>query len=212
MKCCILFLAAIGSASAFVSNPAGRQATELFGGADKYATSLKGKMERVETVKSLLDESQMVFAIPGGSFTVKQAQILRRSLPQGTTMSTIKNTLMARAVAGTEYEPINDLLKGPNNWFFIQEDIGGTIKVYNEFLKTFQKRETHPISGGVIEGTLYDASGIEQIGKLPTKLELYARIAGSIKQVPTKVAIVIKAPNSKLARAIKLATMPEPKD
>jgi large subunit ribosomal protein L10 len=212
MKCCILFLAAVGSASAFVSNPAGRQSTELFGGADKYATSLKGKMERVETVKTLLDEAQLVFAIPGGSFTVKQTQMLRRSLPEGTTMSTIKNTLMSRAVVGSEYEPISDLLKGANNWFFINEDIGGTIKVYNDFLKTAQKRETHPIRGGVFEGGLYDGDGIDQISKLPTKLELYARIAGSIKQVPTKVAIVIKAPNSKLARAIKLATMPEDKD
>jgi large subunit ribosomal protein L10 len=41
---------------------------------------------------------------------------------------------------------------------------------------------------------------------LPSKQELYARIAGSILAVPTKVARVIKAPNSKLARAIKLAT------
>ena len=209
MKCSILFLAAIGSAAAFTSNPTGRQSTELFGGADKYATSLKGKMERVETVKTLLDESQLIFTIPGGAISVKQAQVLRRSLPEGTIMSTIKNKLMARAVEGTDYEVATSLLKGPNNWFFIKEDIGGTIKAYNAFLKEFQKRETHPITGGVIEGQAYDGLGIEEIGKLPTKLELYAKIAGSIKQIPTKVAIVIKAPNTKLARAIKLATMPE---
>jgi len=209
MKSSILFLAAIGSAAAFVSNPAGRQSTELFGGADKYATSLKGKMERVETVKTLLAESQLIFAIPGGSFTVKQAQALRRSLPEGTTMTTLKNTLMVRAIEGTDYEVASSLLKGANNWFFIKDDIGGTIKVYNSFLKEFQKRESHPIIGGVIERNVYDGAGIEQIGKLPSKLELYAKIAGSIKMVPTKVALVLKAPNAKLARAIKLATMPE---
>jgi large subunit ribosomal protein L10 len=61
-----------------------------------------------------------------------------------------------------------------------------------------------------LEGTTYDTSGVDAISKLPSKLELYAQIAGAIKAVPTKVARVIKAPGSKLARAIKLATMPEP--
>ena len=36
-------------------------------------------------------------------------------------------------------------------------------------------------------------------------MELIARIAGGINAVPTKLARVVKAPNSKLARAIKLA-------
>jgi large subunit ribosomal protein L10 len=57
-----------------------------------------------------------------------------------------------------------------------------------------------------MEGQIYDAKGVQAIGNLPSKQELYAQIAGSIKAVPTKVARVIKAPNSKLARAIKLAT------
>jgi large subunit ribosomal protein L10 len=112
---------------------------------------------------------------------------------------------MLRALEGTEYESAASLVKGPNTWFFIQEDISGTIKAFSAFTKAESKQESHPILGGVIEGELYDSAGVEAIGKLPSKLELYAQIAGSIKAVPTKVARVIKAPNSKLARAIKLA-------
>merc|ERR1712051_1026673 len=131
----------------------------------------------------------------------KQVQTLRRSLPEGTTMSVVKNKLMKRAIDGTEYDAGETLLSGANMWFFIEEDIGGTIKAWNAF-----KKEAHTISGGVIDGQTYDSTQCEQIGKLPSKLELIGQIAGSIKAVPTKVGRVIKAPNSKLARAIKLAT------
>merc|ERR1712051_486781 len=121
----------------------------------------------------------------------KQVQTLRRSLPEGTTMSVVKNKLMKRAIDGTEYDAGETRLSGANMWFFTKEA---------------NKKETHTILGGVIDGQTYDSTQCEQIGKLPSKLELIGQIAGSIKAVPTKVGRVIKAPNSKLARAIKLAT------
>jgi len=179
------------------------------GGSSGYATTPDGKRATVEKVQELLEKSQMVFAMPASSVTVSQSETLRRSLPEGTVLQTVKNTLMKRAIEGTEFEVTGELLKGANTWFFIEEDVKGTMKAYEDFIKDTGKKETHQVIGGAIEGTLYDAKGVEQIGKLPSKKELYAKIAGSINAVPTKLARVIKAPNSKLARAIKLATMPE---
>eukprot|EP00543_Licmophora_paradoxa_P000901 CAMPEP_0202441644 /NCGR_PEP_ID=MMETSP1360-20130828/1156_1 /ASSEMBLY_ACC=CAM_ASM_000848 /TAXON_ID=515479 /ORGANISM="Licmophora paradoxa, Strain CCMP2313" /LENGTH=215 /DNA_ID=CAMNT_0049056713 /DNA_START=71 /DNA_END=721 /DNA_ORIENTATION=- len=207
----LLVFGIISTATAFVVPSANelRSKTQLFGGANGYATSIEGKTARVQKVKDLLETSQMVFTVPASGFTVSDTQTLRRSLPEGSVAMVTKNTLMQRAVEGTDYEAAASLLKGANMWFFVQDDIGGTIKAYNGFLKESGKKETHSIIGGVIDGTSYDSAGVDQIGKLPSKDELYAKIAGSIKAIPTKVARVIKAPNSKLARAIKLATMPE---
>lgn len=120
-------------------------------------------------------------------------------------MKVVKNKLMARAIEGTEYEAVGEMLKGANMWFFIEEDIGGSVKAFNEFVKATGKKETHSVLGGNIEGTNYDAAGVDAISKLPSKIELITRIAGGIKAVPTKVARVIKAPGMKVARAIKLA-------
>lgn len=214
MRSIFLFLSFVGcyNASAFTAQQLTTRTAStsavgpLFGGATGFATSLEGKKVIVENVQELLDTSEMIFTIPGGSMTVAQSQTLRRSLPEGTVMKTVKNKLMARAVEGTDYEAATSMLKGPNTWFFIQEDISGTIKAYNSFLKDAGMKDSHPILGGIMEGTNYDSAGVDAIGKLPSKQELYAQIAGSIKAVPTKVARVIKAPNSKLARAIKLAT------
>ena len=177
------------------------------GGARGIATTIEGKAAKVETVQGLLESSDFIFSVPASGISVAEVQTLRKSLPEGTTMSVIKNKLMMRACAGTDYEEAtSDMLKGANMWFFIEEDIGATVKSFNKFTKEFSKKESHAIQSGVVEGVAYDAKGIVAISKLPSKIELITKIAGSIKAVPTKVARVIKAPGEKTARAIKLAT------
>merc|ERR1711862_527827 len=111
-------------------------------------------------------------------------------------MTTLKNTMMKRAIEGTDYDCAGELLKGANMWFFIEDDVSGTIRAFNSFTKDMGKKESHPVLGVVLEGTLYDEAGVQQVGKLPSKDELYAQIAGAVKAVPTKVARVVKAPNS----------------
>eukprot|EP00566_Odontella_aurita_P021360 CAMPEP_0113538496 /NCGR_PEP_ID=MMETSP0015_2-20120614/7395_1 /TAXON_ID=2838 /ORGANISM="Odontella" /LENGTH=219 /DNA_ID=CAMNT_0000438071 /DNA_START=109 /DNA_END=768 /DNA_ORIENTATION=- /assembly_acc=CAM_ASM_000160 len=216
MRQTAILLAAAGTAAAFVSNTpvshrsAQRSRSSLhMGGASGVATTLEGKRVKVERIKGLLDTSEMIFTVPAGSMSVSDTQDLRKSLPEGTVMSVVKNKLMARALEGTDYESASEMLSGPNMWFFIEEDIGATIKAYNKFTKDYDKKESHPILGGAMEGVNYDAAGVDAIGKLPSKTELIAKIAGGIKAVPTKLARVVKAPNSKLARAIKLATEEE---
>jgi large subunit ribosomal protein L10 len=210
-----LFLAlTAGSATAFTTHtPVGHRASTLsksslhMGGASGYATSLEGKKSKVETVQGLLETSEMIFSVPANGVSVAEVQSLRRGVPEGTTISVIKNTLMQKACAGTDYEEATaDMLKGANMWFFIEEDIGGSVKAFNAFTKEYAKQESHEIIGGVLEGNAYDKAGVTQISKLPSKIELITKIAGSIKAVPTKLARVIKAPGDKTARAIKLAT------
>jgi len=212
MKTTLLILAAaVGSTVAFTTHQntisrTNAPSTALFGGAQGYASTRKGKEARVDTVKSLLDTSEIVFAIPATQITVAQVQGLRRSLPEGTTAAVVKNTLMKIAVEGTIYEEgVGGLLKGSNMWFFVEEDLGGTVKAFNAFTKESDKKESHAILGGVVEGDYYDSKGIVQVSKLPSKIELITQVAVAINAVPTRLARVIKEPGNKLARAIKLA-------
>jgi len=206
MKQSLLVLGLAAAASAFTGpSPNTRPGTAVFGGAQGAASTLEGKKGTVTKVKELLDSSEMIFTVPASGITVSQVQGLRRSLPEGTTVSVVKNKLMSRAVEGTDYEPVGEMLKGANMWFFIEEDIGGSVKSFNSFVKENALGETHSILGGNIEGINYDAAGVKAISQLPSKMELIATIAGRIQAVPTKVARVIKAPGMKVARAIKLA-------
>eukprot|EP01082_Thalassiosira_pseudonana_P002778 g2736.t1 g2736 contig12:703543-704187(-) len=208
MKQSLVLMSLVASAAAFspVPQASSTSSTALFGGARGGATTLDGKKATVTHVKELLDSSEMVFTVPASGITVSKVQGLRRNLPEGTTVKVVKNKLMARAIEGTEYAPIGDqFLTGANMWFFIEEDIGGTVKTWNQFVKEAGLKDTHSILGGNIEGVNYDTKGVDAISKLPSKMELIAQIAGAVKAVPTKVARVVKAPGMKVARAIKLA-------
>lgn len=208
MKQSLILLGLAASASAFTTapaRPAAPSSTALFGGARGGATTLEGKKSTVAAVKELLDTSEMVFTVPASGISVSEVQSLRRSLPEGTTVKVVKNKLMSRAIEGTDYEPVGEMLKGANMWFFIEEDIGGSVKAFKAFTKEAALQESHSILGGNIEGTNYDAKGVEAISKLPSKIELITAIAARINAVPTKVARVVKAPGMKVARAIKLA-------
>jgi large subunit ribosomal protein L10 len=206
MKNCLLVLGAVASATAFAPIPQQPTSTALYGGGRGVASTLEGKKSTVSTVKDLLDKSEMIVTVPASGITVSQIQTLRRSLPEGVTAKVVKNKLMARAIEGSSWETAGDeFLKGSNMWFFIEEDIGGTVKSWNAFTKESGLKESHDIKGGVIEGVNYDAKGVTAISNLPSKMELIAKIAGGIKAVPTKLARVTNAPGTKMARAIKLA-------
>ncbi|GMH63604.1 hypothetical protein TrVE_jg5434 [Triparma verrucosa] len=203
-----IFFALIQLTSSFSPHFAStRHNTALFGGAKGGATTMEGKTNRVAFVKDKLSSSEMIFSIPSEGLTVSQSSDLRSSMPEGTTVALIKNTLMTRAIADTgAWESSGEMLKGTNMWFFIESDIKGTLTAFKKFQKENDKAESNPIQGGVIDGDLLDLAGVKQVGELPSKKELIARIAGGLNMVPTKVAKVVKAPSSKLARAIQLAT------
>ncbi len=73
--------------------------------------------------------------------------------------------------------------------------------------KTFKKTDT--INGGVLDGTLYDTKGVDAIGNLPSKQDLYGQIAAAINAVPRGLAVTINQVPEKTARAIKLAFVPD---
>ena len=205
MKISILLIFAVNSVTAFCPSRSDGVVTKLNGGSSGYATTLEGKTARVEKVEKLLESSEMLIKVRGDALTVKEVQLLRRSLPESTTMSVVKNKLMLKACEGTDYQnALSDGLSGSNMWFFIEEDIGGTVKSINAFTKEAEKTESHPILGGITEGTFYDAAKVTAISKLPSKLELITKVAVLVKAIPTKVARTIKEPGAKLARTIKL--------
>eukprot|EP00612_Vaucheria_litorea_P002013 CAMPEP_0171455382 /NCGR_PEP_ID=MMETSP0945-20130129/2301_1 /TAXON_ID=109269 /ORGANISM="Vaucheria litorea, Strain CCMP2940" /LENGTH=185 /DNA_ID=CAMNT_0011980615 /DNA_START=167 /DNA_END=724 /DNA_ORIENTATION=- len=183
------------------------------GGAAGVASTRKGKEISIGKIKSELEGCEMIFAIPSSNIEVNQVTTLRKSLPENTTAKVVKNKLMERAVMGTEWEAVSgEMLKGENMWFFVRDDISGSIKILKKFLKDNGKDQTHQPKFGVIEGGPLDAEGVEAISKLPTKQELYQKIAVSINLVPTKIARGINLVPTKVGRSVKLAFAEEKSD
>jgi len=166
------------------------------------------KKEIVKGVKSDLENAQMIFSTDMSKLNINQLKALRNGLPAGSKAICIKNRLLKRAVKGSQWAPASGAAAGTENmWIIIESDVKGTIEHFQAWAKKEKKEKG--IASGVIEGIAYDGKGIEAIGKLPSKQELYAQIAGSIAAVPSKLARTINEVPTKTARAVKLAFAPD---
>lgn len=182
----------------------GRAATPLGRGSTK-----EGKAVKVAAMKEHLERSMLIFAVPSVGLSVPQMGALREKMPESTTVSVCKNTLIELATAGTEWEAVSDYTTLENMWFFVGEDgLGDTLKGYEAWLKECGKTEKDiDIKGGVFEGTTQDTAATRAILKLPSKQELMGKIAGAIQQAGAQgIAVRLKkAAGGKLAIALKMA-------
>eukprot|EP00181_Compsopogon_caeruleus_P002727 CAMPEP_0184683042 /NCGR_PEP_ID=MMETSP0312-20130426/9723_1 /TAXON_ID=31354 /ORGANISM="Compsopogon coeruleus, Strain SAG 36.94" /LENGTH=219 /DNA_ID=CAMNT_0027135087 /DNA_START=56 /DNA_END=715 /DNA_ORIENTATION=- len=170
-----------------------------------HAKARAEKQATVERVRELLGKSSLVANVDLAGLKVSQVEKLKKSVPEDTTIMCVKNTLIRRAVDGDEnWESMSKLATYSNLWFFMGEDVKGTVESFNAFLKEIKREAT--FKGGVMDGQTYDEAGVIAVSQLPTKQELYQKIAIAIKAVPAKVGVSIKAVPTKVARAISLAT------
>ena len=100
-----------------------------------------------------------------------------------------KNTLIKRAVEGTEFEPLTAELDGPTAIAISKEDATAPARILFNFAKTAEALE---LKSGVVEGTYYDEKGIALIATIPSREELLSKLLGSIQSPVTNFARVIK--------------------
>lgn len=154
-------------------------------------------MAKVELKKPIVDEiaatikdAQTVVLVDYRGLTVEQDTILRKQLREaGVSYKVYKNTFMNFAFKGTDCEGLSDLLEGPSAMATCDTDATAAARVLCKFAKTAPALE---IKGGVVEGTVYDAKGIEQISNIPSREELLSRLLGSMQSPVTNLARVLK--------------------
>ena len=164
--------------------------------------TLANKKEIVSELKNSLSEAQLTFVINYEGLSVAEITDLRNRLrPSGASCKITKNTLMNIAINGDEnWQPMEEYLGDTTAFLFTGEEIGAAVKAYKAFQKETKKTE---LRGGVLEGKALTKEQVEALGDLPTKEELYAKIAGSINALATKLAVGINEIPSSLARGLK---------
>lgn len=165
--------------------------------------SLESKKQEVAEIKELLDDSRLMVVIDYQGLTVAEITDLRGRLREGGSICKItKNTLMSKAVEGSEdWQEADQFLKGCSAFILAdEENIGSAVRAYKAFVKDSKKTE---LRGGVMEGQALSADEVKALADLPTKEQLIGQIAGSINAVTTKIARGINEVPSSLARAIE---------
>ena len=144
----------------------------------------------VEEIAASVKDAQSVVLVDYRGLTVEQDTELRKQLREaGITYKVYKNTMMNFALKGTDFESLTTYLTGPSAVAISKEDATAPARVLCKFAKTANALE---VKGGVVEGVVYDAKGIENISKIPSREELLSKLLGSMQSPITNFARVMK--------------------
>ena len=133
----------------------------------------------VEEIAAAIKDAQSVVLVDHRGLTVEQDTELRKQLREaGINYKVYKNTMMNFAFKGTDCEGLVPYLKGPSAIAVSKEDATAPARVLCKFAKTADKLE---VKAGIVEGMVYDAEGIVNISKIPSREELLSKLLGSIQ-------------------------------
>ena len=165
------------------------------------ALDFQSKQALVAEVNSVAATAQSAVAAEYRGLTVAEMTTLRATARKsGVYVRVVKNTLARRAVAGTEFECMQESLKGPLLLAFSNEDPGSAARVIKDFAKEHDKLVTVSVSIG---GQLFAAADLDRLASLPTLDEARAMLLRVLQAPMTQLARLLSEPGAMLARTLK---------
>ena len=147
------------------------------------------KQPIVEEIAETIKGAQGVVLTEYRGITVEQDTELRKQLREaGVTYKVYKNTLVKRAIEGTEFESLKDDLTGPTAIAVSKDDATAPARILAEFAKN---AEALVIKAGVVEGNYCDTAAINEVASIPSREVLLGRLLGSWQSPITNFARVI---------------------
>jgi len=132
--------------------------------------------------------------------TVEEMTDLRaQARKDGVFLKVAKNTLVRRAVEGTDYECMQDSLTGPLLFAFSMEDPGAAARLVKDYSKGHDKLVAKLVAVG---GELYGASELERLSSLPTYDQGIALLMSVMKAPIEKFVRTLAEPHAKLVRTV----------
>ncbi|QDZ20396.1 plastid ribosomal protein L10 [Chloropicon primus] len=169
------------------------------------ALTKERKHEVVTKLKSELETSTAVVGFSFKGVSVSDMEKLRGDIPDDAALVVAKNTLMKKAAEEVDgWSEVGQFCTGSNAFLFLREDLKTGFKGLRDLEKTYEKAD-YPVelNGGCCDGDFLSLDDIKKLEKLPSKLELIAKIASMVNQVPTRLAVGVKQVPTKLATGIK---------
>jgi large subunit ribosomal protein L10 len=154
------------------------------------------------TVKELRDRlaaAPNLFLTDYQGLTVAEITKLRGELRKdGNTYSVVKNTLFQIA-AGDVASQLKEFLVGPTGIVFAGVDPIAPAKALKTFSDATKKLS---VKAAYIDGRIVDAAQVDVLAKLPPKLELIARLVGTLASPLRGLVTVLSGNQSGLVRVL----------
>jgi large subunit ribosomal protein L10 len=162
------------------------------------ALNIEQKKAVVAEVSEVAKTALSAVAAEYRGLTVEELTDLRvKARRDGVYLKVAKNTLVRRAVEGTEFECMSDSLTGPLLLAFSMEDPGAAARLVKDYAKEHDLLVAKNVAIG---GELYDASELERLSKLPTRDQALAMLMGVMKAPIEKFVRTLAEPHTKMVR------------
>ncbi len=164
------------------------------------ALNFEQKKAVVAEVADAANKALAAVAAEYRGLTVEEMTDLRAKAREGgVILKVAKNTLVRRAVEGTEYECMQDSLTGPLLFAFSMDDPGAAARLVKDYSKDHEKLVAKLVAVG---GDLYDASELERLSNLPTYDQAIAILMGVMKAPIEKFVRTLVEPHTKMVRTV----------
>ena len=164
------------------------------------ALSIEQKKAVVAEMADAANKALAAVAAEYRGLTVKEMTDLRvKAREDGVFLKVAKNTLVRRAVEGTEYECMQESLTGPLLFAFSMDDPGAAARLVKDYSKDHAKLIAKLVAVG---GELYDASELERLSRLPTYDQAIAMLMGVMKAPIEKFVRTLAEPHTKMVRTV----------
>ena len=164
------------------------------------ALRLEDKKAFVAEVNEVAGSALSAIAAEYRGLTVEEMTALRKDArEQGVYLRVVKNTLARRAFQGTDYECMNDSLKGPLILAFSKEDPGAAARLVKGFAKEHDALKAVSLSIG---GQLLPPSELGTLADLPNLDQARAMLLGCLQAPLSQLVRTIAEPQAMLARTL----------
>jgi len=158
--------------------------------------------QKKAVVAEVADVAKVALAAVAAEYrgiTVEEMTDLRvKARDSGVYLKVAKNTLVRRAVEGTEFECMQESLTGPLLLAFSMEDPGAAARLIKDYAKSNDKLVTRLV---VVGGEVYGASELGRLSSLPTYDQAIAILMGVMKAPVEKFVRTLAEPHTKLVRS-----------
>jgi large subunit ribosomal protein L10 len=149
------------------------------------------KVAVVDDVKTRIGAAAASIVSEYRGLTVAELAELRTTLEAvGGDYKIFKNTLVRRAIDGSEYQLLSEYLSGPSALTFVQGDVSAVAKALRDFSRT---NPLLVIKGGLADGSLLSVADLAALADLPPREVLLARMAGALAAPMQQMAGLLQA-------------------
>ena len=151
---------------------------------------LEIKKQQVADLKTRFDNACAGVIVDYKGISVSDDTALRKELREaGVDYFVVKNTILGRAIEGTDLEEMKSVLEGTTAIALSNEDYTAAARILCKFAES---HENFKVKSGFLDGKVVDVATLESLAKLPTKEVLLATVCSAFQ-----------APIAAFARAVQ---------